>query len=677
MDFELLDYKKRNKEKKIENNILLNAKQDDKILFKCFVCDKETSRTISSLVKRGIDYKKIDLSDESIFMCRKHSQEKLNLKKYGVKNNFQRKEIINKIQEGKKIQKKNNGDEFYYLKLTDNIDFICQKCGKKVSVQKKKFNKEEKLCRNCKREKTNLKKYGVKSLLELKKIRDKSLEGTDKINISQLDSVKLKKKIKYDNKTEEEKKEIFKKIQNTILKKYGVENNFQRKEVKEKIKQTNLEKYGVKHPLQNKKIFNKYKQSLLKKYGVENNFQRKEVKEKIYQTNLERYGAKYPIQNKEIKEKACQTNLERYGVKHPIQNKEIKEKMINNRFKNIFPIIIKRLKINNVILLDDYKGMRVNDKNVFYNLRCLTCNTNFKDNFHSKIPRCPICFPLNSSRAEKEIVDFIKSLNINNIIENDRIILDGKELDIYLPDYNLAIEFDGLYWHSESMGKDKNYHLNKTEKCNEKGIRLIHIFEDEWTDKQEIIKSIIKIKLGIIPNKIYARKCIIKEVENKEEKIFLENNHLQGSVGSRIKLGLYYENELVSLLTFGKPRYSSYDWELLRFANKLDTSVIGGFAKLLKHFTRNYLGTIISYSDRRYFTGAIYENNGFEYSHKSKPSYFYIDNKRIIKYNRIKFQKHKLKDLLEEYDETLTEKDNMLMNGYDRIWDCGNNVYVL
>jgi len=359
-------------------------------------------------------------------------------------------------------------------------------------------------------------------------------------------------------------------------------------------------------------------------------------------------------------------------------NSVIKKRQRTKRIK-LLPDLYKRIIENGytpLFTLEDYIGQRVNGKNIKYNFIHDKCNTKFSASLNGHLPRCPLCYPVSSSIAEKEIVDFIKSLNIKNVIENDRTILDGKELDIYLPDYNLAIEFDGLYWHSESQGKDKNYHLDKTNKCNEKNIQLIHIFEDEWLDKKEIIKSILRVRLGIIDNKIYARKCIIKEVENREAKIFLENNHLQGKVNGKIRLGLYYNDELVSLLTFGKSRFNkNYDWELLRFANKLNTSVVGGFAKLLKYFKSNQSGKIITYSDKRYFNGKIYENNGFKTLLSSSPNYYYIKNN--IKYNRIKFQKHKLNSILENFNNDLTESQNMLLNGYDRIWDCGNNVFVL
>ncbi len=282
---------------------------------------------------------------------------------------------------------------------------------------------------------------------------------------------------------------------------------------------------------------------------------------------------------------------------------------------------------------------------------------------------CPTCYP-NTSSFEKEVENF---LNVK-YIKNNRTILNGKELDFYLPEHKLAIECNGDYYHSEEKGKDRNYHLNKTQECLEKGIQLIHIFESSWNEKKDIWKSIINNKLGK-SNKIMARKCILKEVSNEEEKVFLEENHLQGFIGSRICYGLYYNNELVCLMSFGKSRFNKkYDFELLRLCTKKNINVIGGASKLLNNFNKNNKGSLISYSDRLYSDGSIYKKLGFTFSHYSKPGYFYFKNG--IKYSRQQFMKHKLKDKLEKFDPTLTEYENMGLNGYYKVFDCGQGVWV-
>jgi hypothetical protein len=194
---------------------------------------------------------------------------------------------------------------------------------------------------------------------------------------------------------------------------------------------------------------------------------------------------------------------------------------------------------------------------------------------------CPRCSH-HVSNGEKEIIDFVNSLGLT-CEKSNRQILNGKEIDIFIPSKNIAIEYDGLLWHSEKFGKDKNYHLNKTNDCEKHGIRLIHIFEDEWVFKQNIIKSMLRNIFGLTQQKIYARKCVCKLVTATEAMRFLDDNHIQGRCKAKYHYGLFYNNELVSLMTFGHARQQKkyneeYDntYELLRFCNKINTSVIGG-----------------------------------------------------------------------------------------------------
>ena len=289
---------------------------------------------------------------------------------------------------------------------------------------------------------------------------------------------------------------------------------------------------------------------------------------------------------------------------------------------------------------------------------------------HLANKNCPKCNS-NISKRETEVVDYIKSIYDGNIITSDKKILNPKHLDIYLPDLNIAIEFDGLYWHNE-LKKPISYHLDKTKACQSKGIQLIHIFEDEWMYKRDIVKSMIKNKLGLIENKIYARKCIIKEVNIKESKEFLDNNHLQGNVVSQLKLGLYYNDTLVSLMTFNEPRKANSNegikHELTRFCNKIDVNIIGGASKLFKHFITYYKeGKTISYADLRWSKGYLYEKLGFKEIHRSRPDYFYVIDGR--RYNKSGFRKEKL--IKRGFDCKKSEHEIMLENGIYRIYDCG------
>jgi hypothetical protein len=299
------------------------------------------------------------------------------------------------------------------------------------------------------------------------------------------------------------------------------------------------------------------------------------------------------------------------------------------------------------------------------------------NNHLSKKNKCPKC-ALKYNLSQDSVNNYLKSLNIDTEL-NNRLILNGKELDIYIPSRNLAIEYNGLYWHSEEY-ISSNYHLNKTIECEKQGIQLIHVFEDEWLYKQDIVKSRLSNILGLTPSKIYARKTTIREVSPKDSKLFLDTNHIQGNVNSSIKLGLYYNDELVSLMTFGTLRKSmggiskEGSYELFRFCNKLNTTIIGGADKLLKHFIKTCKPIeIISYADRRWSQGGLYEKLGFTHIHDSKPNYWYIigTNREY----RFKYRKDVL--VKEGFDPSKTEHQIMLYRGLYRIYDCGNKKYVL
>ena len=304
---------------------------------------------------------------------------------------------------------------------------------------------------------------------------------------------------------------------------------------------------------------------------------------------------------------------------------------------------------------------------------------------HQQGKGCPKCVN-KISKSEQEIYDFIKSLGIDNIQQSNRTILNNKELDIYLPDYNLGIEFNGLYWHNEDY-KEDNYHQKKTDECLSKNIQLIQIFEDEWLYKKDIVKSrLLNILHKIESNKIiYARKCFIKEIDSTFARKFTERNHLQGFVGAKIHLGLFYiidnKEYLVSYMSFGNLRknlgqkeitYNHY--ELLRFCNVINYRVIGGASKLLKYFEKNYKPEkIISYADRRWSNGNLYNQLGFILTHISKPNYYYVDY--LTRHNRFGYRKD---ILISKYDckPEMTERDfcrNIL--GLKRIYDAGNMVY--
>ena len=465
-------------------------------------------------------------------------------------------------------------------------------------------------------------------------------------------------------------------------------------------KETFDQRYDGKHPMQTEPTVANFKQTMIKKYGVEHalclcEFAKKsaDTKQRKYgdshynnteqmkQTCLERYGVSNFMQTQDYKTKTRETCLRKYGVDHPSKTRRYKLA----HCKNMFAKFLNHERFSNfepMFKLEEYDGVTklFNKK---YSFRCKRCG-DISDYFidDGKSPMCVSCDKNNMSSFQKEIVDYVREIigQDENIVVNDRTILYPKEIDIYIPSKKIAIECNGLYWHSECLGrKNKVYHLNKMKKCLLKEIRLVQIWEDEWKFKNAIVKSVLKNALSNNPNKkVYARECELKTLNKKESDEFLINNHLQGKDVSSIKFGLYHKNELVSVMTFCKSRFDKkIEWEMSRFCNKIDTQVIGGASRLFSHFINTFdPKSITSYSDRRFFTGNLYTQLGFSFFNNSSPNYFYIMGNYASSKNRMSFQKHKLKNLLPDFDPVLTEWQNMQNHGFDRIWDCGNSKWV-
>ena len=288
---------------------------------------------------------------------------------------------------------------------------------------------------------------------------------------------------------------------------------------------------------------------------------------------------------------------------------------------------------------------------------------------------CPIC-PTIISSPHKEIIDYIKSITNDQLIINDRKIINPFELDIFIKNKKLAIEINGSYWHSYNKLEsftEKNQHKNKTELCDKNDINLFQIWEHDWVNKNDLIKSMLKGKLNL-NERIYARKCKIIELENNEYCEFLKENHLQGSLNCLIKYGLKHDGDLVSVIGFNK--HKKYEWELSRFCSIKYKNIIGGVGKLLTHFIKIYNPKLIfSYANRSHSNGNMYEKLKFKLIGKTNPGYHYIKSGTV--YSRQQFQKHKLYKKLKEFNPESSEPQNMFNNGYRRFWDSGNLKYLL
>lgn len=349
-------------------------------------------------------------------------------------------------------------------------------------------------------------------------------------------------------------------------------------------------------------------------------------------------------------------------------------KICNEKFKKISNT---HLKLHN-ITEDEYK--------LKYNVEYLSSDE-FRDNskLHYQEVFHKYCRKNFSSKPENDIKNFLEEFNIKVNI-SERKIVKCVELDLYLPDYNVAIEYDGLYYHSEFSGKKlKDYHLNKTKKCAEQNIHLIHIFEDEWLYKKDIVKMRLRYILNLFKNKVYARKCSIKEIDVKLKNEFLNTYHLQGEDRSKVNLGLYDGNELVSVMTFsnlrialGSKNNNVNEYELSRFSSKIN--VVGGASKLLSYFKKVYNPSkIISYADKRWSTNlndTVYNKLGFSEVNETNPNYWYIKNGTSKRSHRFNYTKHRIVNELGGNPD-LTEVENMRLMGFDRIWDCGNIKYEM
>jgi len=286
---------------------------------------------------------------------------------------------------------------------------------------------------------------------------------------------------------------------------------------------------------------------------------------------------------------------------------------------------------------------------------------------------CPKCISIISS-GHQEIINFID--NRFKIIINNKDTIKPYELDIFMPDINIAIEYNGIYFHSYSSletARDKNIHKIKYKLCEKVGIRLIQIFENEWITKKEIVKSILNQKLNLCINIIYARECHITDLTSGKFNDFCYCNHIQGILNTKYRYGLIYNNELVQIIGFNN--HNKYDYICTRLCSKVNTMVIGGASKLLNYFVKIMKPcSILTYADARFSNGNVYNKLGFNFINHTKPNYFYIKNHNV--YSRLQFQKHKLSKKLNNFNSDLSEAENMFNNKYRRMWDAGHLKFV-
>jgi len=410
-------------------------------------------------------------------------------------------------------------------------------------------------------------------------------------------------------------------------------------------------------------------QRRIKKYQLNKDTQ--QIQKCTQHTVLNKYGYNFVLQDPQIQKINKARLQEKYGVQNIAQQYIQHLDIWNDKDK-----FVKFLKQQNVKMTAVSLGR-------YFNAHISTCLRKI----HSLGLENLIDIKPATSQYEQEIIDLLHNeFNIDNIIQNDRTVLNGKEIDIYLPDYNFGIEFNGEYWHSEighphyaERNGRSTYHQQKSLEAEQKNVFLFHIFEHEWcepfttvnpkfTNSRKKIISRLRSILHYNEKTIGARQCVIKELSYDEKTQFLDCNHFQGNdISSNYYLGLFYQNELVSCMTFGKSKYKKYTWELSRFCNKENYQILGGASKLLKYFVDNKMcknDILVSYSDITKTSGNLYKTLGFTNTQINDPNYWWVN--------------FNTGDVRTRYQEQAAgEVARMHNKGYYRICDCGTKTWIL
>ena len=383
--------------------------------------------------------------------------------------------------------------------------------------------------------------------------------------------------------------------------------------------------------------------------------------------------------SKVVQDKKKEVSRKRFGTDFPWQTTAVKEKIASKQKLRNFsaaPSISDEIARQGFALVDWDPGKISNPAT----LRCPKDHT-FKrqvEGWHRWFITCPSCSKTRSA-GEVALEAYIKSLGFEVVETGRRSILpSGLELDIYVPSKKLAVEFNGVFYHSTGTAHDKiakHRHVIKQNEAEALNITLLQVWETEWNDKNDIVRSRVASALGV-SERVGARSCALVTVDGPNAAAFLESNHIQGRCISSVNLGLEHEGKLIALMTLAKPRFNKkVQWELLRYCTKTGITVVGGPSRLLSAFNKEYQPTsIISYADRRWSKGNLYHQLGFKQQSTSPPGYWYVSGKGL--HHRMQFQKHRLQKQLKVFDPACSEEQNMLLNGYRVLWDCGNHVFL-
>lgn len=634
------------------------------IVFTCDYCGRESKKVKKSYIASRQIVEKDCCSCQT---CMNVKKKESCLKKYGHECSLQAPEVQEKVRQTY-LDKHEAGQSSQISWVREKarqakLERLIQKNALKSEAREKirqanleKFgheNASQSPEAKEKRRQTNLEKFGVENPLQSPEVQEKKRQTCLE---------------KYGHEHPMQSPKVQEKSRQTCLKNLGVDYPMQSSEVQEKSKQTNIEKYGYENPLQSPEIQDKVKktcleifgyknassspdiqdkrkQTNLERFGHENAFSSSEIQNKVKQTNIGKYGFENTFSSPDIQDKARQTCLERFGHEYALQSPEIQEK-------------IKQANIEKYGFENPFLSPEVQEK-----IR------------QTNIERYGSPYPTRKfGKTQKEIQDWLNSFGFN--FKSDHTVLGSKELDLYDSNLNFAIEYCGLYWHHENSPQPRpsNYHISKFNICKEKGIQLITIFEDEWLNNQEVIKSVILSKLGVFEKRLYARKCIAKEISKKEFTDFCDKHHVQGGNSlAKVCFGLYYQDELIGVMDLGvhHRKQTKGEMVLTRLCFKAGHQIVGGASKLFSYCVNwcknNGIKKIISWSDSRWSNGSIYKNLNFKLEEELGSDYAYVNmsypKERISKQSQMKCNTGCPKDI--------SEKEWALKNGLSRIWDCG------
>lgn len=673
------------------------GKTIDRIIPKKIYCDSHYTRCRNCgapIEFKGYDFVPSYCSEECRKIGKESSFHQTCMERYGVSAPMQSAELVDRY--------KDNCLEKYGVDNPAKLESIKQK-AKSTIIHRYGDMDTYNSVRNQHTKETLLSRYGDENYNNREKARQTCMERYGVENTSQLEEVQEKTKRtcleRYGETTFTKTDEYKKKSIKTSIDKYGVPYYSQTDEYKDKVKHTSQEHYGVDHPLKSPYIRRRIHDTNVRLYGGTGNASA-ELLEKYRQTSLDRYGVENPNQSEYVKQKKLDTYNRVYGVDHPMKSEAVKQKVRESRILTHAETIEDNDAKDNYIsfCLDpveyikrfNHKPSLVELSRSMGGLDCTSVSAHIPTEYHNMLGTY-------QTSMEMDITDFIRELDPDiELIIRSKSIIYPYELDIYLPEYKLAIECNPTYTHNstipcfgKSVALERDYHIKKTDICNSAGIRLIHIFGYMWSNKQDIVKSIIRNSIGRNNYRYGARNCSIVELDGNTCRYFLNKNHMQGSMDASTRLGLVdnKSEDLLSVMTFNKLRMSmgrnhtdSNVWELSRFCNSLDTTVIGSASKLFRYFTDNYnVDDIISFSDRAYTSGNIYDTLGFKKDKILPPSYVWVNAENDIFYNRVRCQKRNLRNLFKDPSIDIENKtEDMIMeeHGYVKVYNSGRLRWV-